>query len=249
MAKRGPPKSAKAWPNNPLCPTSTPAIVSCRSHDLMPQICVLLDIKSSPPPNPIHPPTAPPPAALSHSSPCGRSSAPPYQPQALLPTTLPAGSHPSSRPLYLPRSGTTMARRRVQIRRQAWRPELLEASADPAAGVEAWAPSGGRGSGGRRRGPSSRRLVRIRRRAQRPELLTTSLLSDHDLPVALWIRWQEDFRWRLLTINSCIKVHLDLQADKSPVVVKGPFIPRVVNPRYRIRGTMCNARIQSSKAR
>jgi hypothetical protein len=53
----------------------------------------------------------------------------------------------------------------------------------------------------------------------------------------------------LLTVNSCIKVHLDLQADKSPVVVKGPFFPRVVNPRYRIRGTMCNARIQSSKAR
>jgi hypothetical protein len=41
----------------------------------------------------------------------------------------------------------------------------------------------------------------------------------------------------LLTVNSCIKVRLDLQADKSPVVVKGPFIPRVVNPRYRIRGT------------
>jgi hypothetical protein len=51
----------------------------------------------------------------------------------------------------------------------------------------------------------------------------------------------------LLTVNSCIKVRLDLQADKSPVVVKGPFFPRVVNPRYRIRGTMCNARNQSSK--
>jgi hypothetical protein len=53
----------------------------------------------------------------------------------------------------------------------------------------------------------------------------------------------------LLTVNSCIKVRLDLQSDKSPVVVKGPFFPRVVNPRYRIRGTMCNARIESSKAR
>jgi hypothetical protein len=41
----------------------------------------------------------------------------------------------------------------------------------------------------------------------------------------------------LLTVNSCIKVCLDLQADKSPAVVKGPFFPRVVNPRYRIRGT------------
>jgi hypothetical protein len=38
-------------------------------------------------------------------------------------------------------------------------------------------------------------------------------------------------------VNSCIEIRLDLQADKSPVVVKGPFFPRVVNPRYRIRGT------------
>jgi hypothetical protein len=53
----------------------------------------------------------------------------------------------------------------------------------------------------------------------------------------------------VLMVNSCIKVRLDLQADKSPVVVKGPFFPRVVNPRYRIRGTICNARIQSNKAR
>jgi hypothetical protein len=56
-------------------------------------------------------------------------------------------------------------------------------------------------------------------------------------------------RATLLTVNSCIKVRFDLQTDKSPVVDKGPFFPRVVNPRYRIRGTMCNARIQSSKAR
>jgi hypothetical protein len=41
-----------------------------------------------------------------------------------------------------------------------------------------------------------------------------------------------------LTVDYRIKVHMDLQADKSPVVVKGPFFPRVVNPRYRIRGTM-----------
>jgi hypothetical protein len=53
----------------------------------------------------------------------------------------------------------------------------------------------------------------------------------------------------LLTVDYRIKVHMDLQADKSPVVVKGPFFPRVVNLRYRIRGTMCNTRIQSSKAR
>jgi hypothetical protein len=53
----------------------------------------------------------------------------------------------------------------------------------------------------------------------------------------------------LLTVDYRIKVHMDLQADKSPIVVKGPFFPQVVNPRYRIRGTMCNARIQSSKVR
>jgi hypothetical protein len=53
----------------------------------------------------------------------------------------------------------------------------------------------------------------------------------------------------LLMVDYRIKVHMDLQVDKSPVVVKGPFFPRVVNPRYRIHGTMCNARIQSSKAR
>jgi hypothetical protein len=41
----------------------------------------------------------------------------------------------------------------------------------------------------------------------------------------------------MLTVNSYIKFRLDLQAEKSPVVVKGLFFPRVVNPRYRIRGT------------
>jgi hypothetical protein len=41
----------------------------------------------------------------------------------------------------------------------------------------------------------------------------------------------------LLTVYNRIKLQVDLQADKSPVVVKGPFFPRVVNPRYRIRGT------------
>jgi hypothetical protein len=56
-------------------------------------------------------------------------------------------------------------------------------------------------------------------------------------------------KWGLLTVDYRIKVHMDLEADKSTVAVKGPFFPRVVNPRYQIRGTMCNARIQSSKVR
>jgi hypothetical protein len=63
-------------------------------------------------------------------------------------------------------------------------------------------------------------------------------------PFVMWgLDIVEPLRKVLLTVNSCIKVRLDLQADKSPVVVKGPFFPRVVNPRYRIRGTMCNTRI------
>jgi hypothetical protein len=41
----------------------------------------------------------------------------------------------------------------------------------------------------------------------------------------------------LLTVYIRTKVQVDLQANKSPVVVKGPFFPRVVNPRYRIRET------------
>jgi hypothetical protein len=43
----------------------------------------------------------------------------------------------------------------------------------------------------------------------------------------------------MLMVDYRIRLHMDLQADKSPVVVKGPFFPRVVNPRYRIRGTKC----------
>jgi hypothetical protein len=51
----------------------------------------------------------------------------------------------------------------------------------------------------------------------------------------------------LLTVYNCIKLQVDLQADKSPIVVKGPFFPRVVNPRYRIRGTMRDARLDLLK--
>jgi hypothetical protein len=37
----------------------------------------------------------------------------------------------------------------------------------------------------------------------------------------------------LLTVYIRIKLQVDLQEDKSSVVVKGPFFPRVMNPRYR----------------
>jgi hypothetical protein len=46
-----------------------------------------------------------------------------------------------------------------------------------------------------------------------------------------------------------IKHQVYLQEDKSPVVVKGPFFPRVVNPRYRICGTMRDRRVDLVKPR
>jgi hypothetical protein len=46
----------------------------------------------------------------------------------------------------------------------------------------------------------------------------------------------------MLTVNSCIKVCLDLQADKSPVVVKGPFFPRVVTQGIESVEQMCDAK-------
>jgi hypothetical protein len=33
----------------------------------------------------------------------------------------------------------------------------------------------------------------------------------------------------VLTVYYHIKLHVDLQAEKSPIVVKGPFFPQVVN--------------------
>jgi hypothetical protein len=41
----------------------------------------------------------------------------------------------------------------------------------------------------------------------------------------------------LFTVYNRIKLQVDLQADKSPIIVKRLFFPRVVNPRYLIRGT------------
>jgi hypothetical protein len=38
---------------------------------------------------------------------------------------------------------------------------------------------------------------------------------------------KEEGHGHVLTVNSCIKVRLDLQADKSPVIVKGPFFPQL----------------------
>jgi hypothetical protein len=53
----------------------------------------------------------------------------------------------------------------------------------------------------------------------------------------------------VLTVYYHIKLQVDLQADKSPIIVKGPFFPRVVNRRYRIRGTMRDTRVDLLKPR
>jgi hypothetical protein len=59
--------------------------------------------------------------------------------------------------------------------------------------------------------------------------------------------WTRDAScWWLIVVSKFV---YDLQADKSPVVVKGPFFPRVVNPRYRIRGTNVWCKSWSSKAK
>jgi hypothetical protein len=52
----------------------------------------------------------------------------------------------------------------------------------------------------------------------------------------------------LLTVYNRFKLQVDLQADKSSVVVKGPFFPRVMNPRYRIHGTNVWCKSWSNKA-
>jgi hypothetical protein len=54
---------------------------------------------------------------------------------------------------------------------------------------------------------------------------------------------------QVLTVYIRIKLQVDLQVDKSSVVVKGPFFPRVMNPRYRICGTMCDTRVDLIKSR
>jgi hypothetical protein len=60
---------------------------------------------------------------------------------------------------------------------------------------------------------------------------------------------QDEVMNMVLTVYKRIKLQVDLQADKSPGVVKGPFFPRVMNLRYRIRGTMCDARVDLIKPR
>jgi hypothetical protein len=73
-------------------------------------------------------------------------------------------------------------------------------------------------------------------------------------------RWCQDWRFQVsfqrksipgtypLTVYIRVKVQVDLQADKSSVVFKEPFFPRVVNPRYRIRGTNVWCKSWSIKA-
>jgi hypothetical protein len=55
--------------------------------------------------------------------------------------------------------------------------------------------------------------------------------------------------WLLLTVYIRIKVQVDLQADKSFVVVKGPFFPQVWTQGIESMKQMCDARINLIKLR
>jgi hypothetical protein len=46
-----------------------------------------------------------------------------------------------------------------------------------------------------------------------------------------------------------VKVQVDLHANKSPVVVKGPFFPRVMNQGIESVEQMCDARVDLIKPR
>jgi hypothetical protein len=52
----------------------------------------------------------------------------------------------------------------------------------------------------------------------------------------------------MLTVYICIKLHVDLQADKSFVIVKGPFFPQVWTQGKSVE-QMCDARINLIKPR
>jgi hypothetical protein len=54
------------------------------------------------------------------------------------------------------------------------------------------------------------------------DLLRSTFRKLEDVGVALDIKAHHDV---LLTVYIRIKLHMDLQADKSPVVVKEPFFP------------------------
>jgi hypothetical protein len=62
---------------------------------------------------------------------------------------------------------------------------------------------------------------KIKRKIEKYSLMQTRLNLDYLFP------GNGAGKRGLLTVNSCIKVRLDLQADKSSVVVKGPFFPQV----------------------
>jgi phage protein U len=53
--------------------------------------------------------------------------------------------------------------------------------------------------------------------------------------------------WKVSTVYIRIKLQSDLQADKSSVVVKGPFFPQVWTQGIESVEQMCDARNQSNK--
>jgi hypothetical protein len=90
-----------------------------------------------------------------------------------------------------------------------------------------------------------KKLVDAKRKTKKTENYTKSnkrLNLDHLFPS------NAARKKDLLTVYICIKLQVDLQADKSSVVVKGTFFPRVMNPRYRICGTNVSCKSWSNKA-
>jgi hypothetical protein len=80
------------------------------------------------------------------------------------------------------------------------------------------------------------------------DVLRTGLCNDHlGLTVQPWELYGLR-SWLPLTVYNRIKLQVDMQGDKSPVVVKGPFFTLVVNPRYRICGTNVWCKSWSNKA-
>jgi hypothetical protein len=57
------------------------------------------------------------------------------------------------------------------------------------------------------------------------QALKDRIYNDASNCATRWLAELSHVIWGLLMVNSCIKVCLDLQAEKSPVVVKGPFFP------------------------
>jgi hypothetical protein len=94
--------------------------------------------------------------------------------------------------------------------------------------------------------PKSLMVYEIQRSWEQQLAAATYSASIVDWATLDCLREDQDTCWRLIVVSNFV---YDLQADKSLVVVKGPFFPRVVNPGYRILGTNVWRKSWSSKAK